>query len=115
MDFEFAERRRQGKIIPRKNPLSQEIKRSIYMLICTLLSIIVILSIVYLLNTTQANQKGYELLQQEIKKEELVSEQEELLNKVTEAKASNKIEGNDSIKEMQKPTNPQYIKLPKEE
>lgn len=115
MDFELAERRRQGKVIPRKNPLSKEIRQSIYLLIFTLLSIIVILSIVYLLNTTQANQKGYELLQEQIKKEELLTENENLLNKITEAKTTNKIEDSNAIKEMQKPENPEYIKVLKEE
>lgn len=115
MDFELAERRRQGKIIQRKNPLSKEIKQSIYLLFFTLLSIIVILSIVYLLNTTQANQKGYALLQEQIKKEQLLSENENLLNKITEAKTTNKIEDSSAVKEMRKAENPQYIKLPKEE
>lgn len=112
MDFELAERRRQGKIIQRKNPLSKEVKQSIHMLIFTLLSIIVILSIVYLLNTTQSNQKGYQLLQEQLKKEQLKKENENLLNKITKAKATNKIDVNSGIKTMQKPENPQYIKLP---
>ena len=67
-DFDFLQRRRQGKIIPKKKPLSKEVKKSITWLTFTLIFLTVILSIVYLLNTTQSNQKGYALKQEQIKK-----------------------------------------------
>ena len=62
-------RKKEGKIIPRKTTLSQEVKKSILILIATLLGIIVLLSIVFLMNTSQATQKGYILQQQQLDKE----------------------------------------------
>jgi hypothetical protein len=109
MDSDYLERRRTGQIIPRKNTLSQEVKRSIYMLIFTLLGLIVILAIVFLLNTSQSSQKGYTLKQEQLKKEELVSENHTLINKIIEEMTYQRIENSPLIKAMQKPENPQYL------
>jgi cell division protein FtsL len=110
MVSDFAERSRQGKIITRKKPLSIEIKKSIYLLVFTLLSIIVILSIVFLLNTSQTYQKGNILQQEQIKKEQLLFENRELINKIIDAMAYQKVEDSPLIKGMQKPDNLEYIK-----
>lgn len=114
MDFELNERRRSGKIIPKRNPLSLEVKKSIYLLIFTLLTIIVILSIVFLLNTSQSSQKGYVLQQEQLKKEDLVLKNHELINKIIEAMAYKRIDDNPLVKAMQKPDTLNYIKLPKQ-
>lgn len=108
-DFEFLQRRRQGKIIPKRTPLSKEVKKSITWLIFTLIFLTVILSIVYLMNTTQSSQKGYELKQEQIKKDQLELQKRELVNKIIEAMSFSKIEDSDLVKAMQKPENPQYI------
>jgi hypothetical protein len=109
MDFELSERRRTGKIIPRKNPLSREIKRSIFMLVFALLGIIVVLSIVFLLNTSQSSQKGYVLKQEQLKKEQLMLKNHDLINKIIEAMTYQRIEQSPLLKSMQKPESLQYL------
>ncbi len=104
---------RQGRIITKKKSLSQEIKRSIFLLIFTLLSLIVVLSIVFLLNTSQTYQKGNILQQEQEKKKDLMDLNHELLNKIIDAISYQKIEESPIIKAMQKPENPEYIE-PKE-
>jgi hypothetical protein len=111
--FDLIERRRSGKIITKKKPLSIEVKKSLYMLIFALLGIIVVLSIVFLLNTSQSSQKGYVLKQQELKKEALMLQNHELVNKIIDVMTYQKVEDNPIIKGMIKPENLQYIKLPK--
>ncbi len=110
MDFELLTRRRTGKIIPKKRPLSQEVKKSIYMLIFALLGIIVVLSIVFLLNTSQSSQKGYVLQQEQLQKEQLILQNHELINKIIEAMTYKRIEDSPLLKLMQKPEGLVYLK-----
>jgi hypothetical protein len=109
MDFEINERRRFGKIIQKKTSLSQEVKRSIFMLVFTLMGLIVVLAIVFLLNTSQSSQKGYTLKQEQIKKEDLILKNHELINKIIEVMTYSRIETSPIIKNMLKPENPQYL------
>ena len=101
--------KRRGKVIPNKKTLSYEIKKSISMLIFTLLSIIVMTGVVFLLNTSQSSQKGYVLEQEQLKKDDLESEQNTLKNKIIGVQSYNKIESNPLIKSMIKPENILYI------
>ena len=108
-DFEFLHRRRQGKIIPKRTPLSKEVKKSITWLLFTLVFLTVILSIVYLLNTTQSSQKGYALKQEQMRKEQLELEKRDLVNKIIGAMSFNKIEQSDTVSGMEKLENPIFI------
>lgn len=108
-DFDFLQRRRQGKIIPKKTPLSKEVKKSITWLLFTLVFLTVILSIVYLLNTTQSSQKGYSLKQEQIRKEQLELQKRQLVNQIIEAMSFNKIEESTIVEGMEKAENPIYI------
>ncbi len=105
-------RKKEGKIIPRRATLSQEIKKSIYLLIFTLLTIIVILSIVFLLNTSQATQKGYILQQQQVDKENFLSVNRQLIEKIINAQAYRTIEAKIAGKNMKPPENTAYIQDP---
>ncbi len=105
----LVELSRQGRIITKKKPFSQEIKRSIYLLMFTLLSLIVVLSIVFLLNTSQAYQKGNILQHEQEKKKNLTDINHELINKIIEVVSYQKIEESPLIKAMQKPEKPEYI------
>ncbi len=108
-DFDFLQRRRQGKIIPKKTPLSKEVKKSITWLFFTLIFLTVILSIVYLLNTTQSSQKGYALKQEQIRKEQLELQKRQLVNEIIEAMSFSKIEDSLIVEGMEKAENPIYI------
>jgi len=109
MDFDLIERRRSGKIISKKKPLSQEIKRSIFMLFFALLGIIVVLSIVFLLNTSQSSQKGYILKQEQLRKEQLILKNHNLINKIIESMTYKRIEQSPLLKGMQKPETLLYL------
>jgi len=102
-------RKREGKIILKKATLSQEVRRSIVLLIFTLLGIIVLLSIVFLLNTSQANQKGYVLQQEQVDKENYLMQSRELIDKIIQAQAYKTIEDKITQKKMQAPDNLTYI------
>ncbi len=112
---ELIARRNHGKIIPKKIPLSQQVKKSIYLLVSTLLSLTVLLSIVFLLNTNQANQKGYIIKKEEVDQEKFEFLKRELTDKITEAQSLKNIEKITIEKEMQKPENPTYIEKKKPE
>jgi Na+-transporting NADH:ubiquinone oxidoreductase subunit NqrC len=103
--------KRRGKTIHTKNPLSIEIKKSIYMLVFSLLSIIVLVSIVYLLNSSQSTQKGYSLKQEQLQKDGLVEESNDLIRKIIQAQSFTNIENSDLVKSMIKPENPVYIDM----
>jgi|WetSurMetagenome_2_1015567.scaffolds.fasta_scaffold195754_2 hypothetical protein len=109
MGFNPDEKRRAGKIISRKNTLSQEVKKSIFMLVFTLLGLIVILSIVFLLNTSQSSQKGYILNQEQLKKEQLNLQNRDLVNKIIQAMTYNRIDASPIRQSMQQPETIQYV------
>jgi hypothetical protein len=109
-DIKF--RKKEGKIMHRKATLSQEVKKSIYLLIFTLLGIIVLLSIVFLLNTSQATQKGYILQQQQVDKEDFLSKNRELIEKIIQAQAYKTIQEKIAGKNMQPPQGLTYIQDP---
>lgn len=113
MAFNPEEKRRTGKIFSRKKTLSQEIRKSIFMLVFTLLGLIVILSIVFLLNTSQSSQKGYVLNQEQLKKEQLTLQNHELVNKIIQAMTYTRIETSPVRKTMQPPETIQYMEKEK--
>lgn len=102
-------RRTQGKNFTKKMPLSQEIKRSIFLLIFTLLTIIVLLSIVFLLNRSEETQKGYALKKQELEREEYLLQNRELINKIIEAQSFHTIQDSQNVKGMLPPENVTFI------
>lgn len=114
MDFELSQRRRRGKLMPPKKTLSLQVKRSISLLIGALVFLTVLISIVYLLNTTQSSQKGYVLQQEQLRKDNLLLQDRNLVNEIIDSQSYNKIEKSDIVKDMQKPTSPIYIEAPKE-
>lgn len=105
-------RKKEGKIIPRKATLSQEVKKSLFLLIFTLLGIIVLLSIVFLLNTSQATQKGYILQQEQIDKENYLSQSRALIEKIIAAQTTKTIQDKITEKNMQPPAATTYVNPP---
>ncbi len=103
-------RKSEGKIINKKIPLSQEIKRSIYLLVFTLLGIIVTLGTVFLLNTSQATQKGYILKKEQIDKDQSLMMNRDLVNKIIEAQSFRTIEEKIGDKKMKPAESLTYIK-----
>ena len=101
--------KRRGKNIQTKNPLSIEIKKSIYMLFFALLAIIVLVSIVYLLNSSQSTQKGYSLKQEQLQKDSLAGKGDDLVRKIIQAQSYANIENTNLVKSMVKPDNLTYI------
>ena len=101
--------KRRGKNIQTKNPLSIEIKKSIYMLFFSLLAIILLVSIVYLLNSSQSTQKGYSLKQEQLQKDSLAEQGNDLVRKIIEAQSYANIENSALVKSMVKPDSLIYI------
>lgn len=101
--------KRRGKSIPLRTPLSQEIKKSIFMLIFTLLAIIVLVSIVYLLNSSQTTQKGYSLRQQQLEKDLLIEESNQWVHKIIQAQSFQSVSDNELVKKMVQIEQPVYL------
>lgn len=104
--------KRRGKSIPNRTTLSVEIKKSIYMLIFTLLAIIVLVSIVYLLNSSQSTQKGYSIKAEQLQQDTLTEQGRELVSKIIQAQAYANIENSDWVKKMTKPDGLTYVDNP---
>ncbi len=101
--------KRRGKTIPNKKPLSVEVRKSIYMLIFTLLTIIILVSIVYLLNSSQHSQLGHALIQEKIIKDNLNEEEQDLVEKTIRSQAYSKIQEIAENKNMIKPEEVMYV------
>jgi len=99
-----------SKVIKRRTPLSQEIRKSIVTLMFGLVLITVTLSIVFLLNTSNSAQKGYVHSQLILQNEELDNVNKELKMKVMDAQSMLHLEDTNHIHDMLKPEKPIRIK-----
>ncbi len=79
------------------------------MLFFALLAIIIMVSIVYLLNSSQTNQKGYSLKEEQIKKNNLIEQSDDLVSKIIQAESSQSIAGSDQVRQMVEPQNTIYM------
>ena len=109
MASEPIELRKEGKIITKRKPLSHDVKRSISLLLFTLLFIIIVLSIIFIMNGSQTYQKGNVLEQEKLKKEKLLMQNRDLIDQIIKSTAYKKINESKQVQSMQKPENPQYI------
>ncbi|MCD6109877.1 hypothetical protein J7J83_03925 [bacterium] len=92
-----------GKVIRKKSTLSQEVRKTIVTLMFGLVLITVILSIVFLLNTSNSAQKGYVHSQLILQNEELENTNKALKMKVMNARSMINLENTNHIKNMLKP------------
>jgi hypothetical protein len=106
---EVLNKRFGGKIIRKRTPLSQEVRKTIIALLFGLVLITVVLSIVFLLNTSNSAQKGYVHSQLILQNEELENINKELRMKVLKAKSMFMLEESDKMYDMEKPEDPTYI------
>jgi hypothetical protein len=106
---ELIARRYHGKIIPRKIPLSQEIKKNIYLLVFTLLFIIIILSIAFLLTTSGQAEQGNILQSIQSEKDQYTSQKRVLDDKILDAQSLKTIENSEKVQQMQKVEAPVYL------
>ena len=102
-------RKRYGKVLKKRTTLSQEVKRSIIWLFFGLILITVVLSVVFLLNTSNSAQKGYVHTQLRLENEELENINKELRMKVLQARSILHLEDTNQIEEMVEPENSTFI------
>lgn len=79
------------------------------MLIFTLLAIIVLVSIVYMLNSSQTTQKGYALKQQQLEKDLLNEEKNQWISKIIQAQSFQNMKESSLVQQMIKLENPVYL------
>lgn len=101
--------KKRGRTFSARTPLSMEIKKSIYMLIFTLLAIIVLVSIVYLLNSSQTTQKGYTLKQQQLEKDLLNEEKNQWVSKIIQAQSFQNMKDSELVQKMITSEDPVYL------
>ena len=78
----------------------------------TIISFYILLSVVFLLNTSQATQKGYILQQEQIDKENSLNIQRQWIEKIIQAQAFKTIQDAIVGKNMQPPAGMTYINDP---
>ena len=98
-----------SKVIKKRNRLSQEIKKAIIALVFGLVLITVVLSVVFLLNTSNSAQKGYVHSQLRIQNEELDNINKDLKIKVLKARSILHLEDTQKIIQMVQPEKSTYI------
>lgn len=92
-----------------KETLRSETKKTIKLLIITLLVMIVALTGVFFVVTNKNAQNGYALEQEKLKNENLKSTQSDLNTKITQSSSFSNMEESNKIKKMQEPENKQYV------
>lgn len=92
-----------------KETLHSETKRTIKLLIITLMVMIVALTALFLVVTSENAQNGYALEQEKLKNENLKSQKSDLDTKITKSSSFSNIEENDKIKKMQEPEKKEYV------
>jgi len=97
------------KVLKKRTTLSQEVKRAIFWLLFGLVLITVVLSVVFLLNTSNSAQKGYIHSQLQLQNEELDNINKELRMKVLKARSILNLESTNKIDEMLTPEIKTYI------
>lgn len=100
---DLIKRKYGSKIIRKRTPLSQEVRKAVVTLMFGLVLITVVLSIVFLLNTSNSAQKGYVHSQLILQNDELDNINRELKMKVMEARSMLHLEKTDHIDDMLKP------------
>lgn len=103
MSEDVIRRKYGSKVIRKRTPLSQEVRKAIVTLMFGLVLITVVLSIVFLLNTSNSAQKGYVHSQLILQNEELDNINKDLKMKVMEARSMLHLEETDNIDDMLKP------------
>ncbi|MFC1810182.1 hypothetical protein ACFLZH_01665 [Patescibacteria group bacterium] len=98
-----------SKVIKKRTPLSQEVRKAIVTLLFGLVLITVALSIVFLLNTSNSAQKGYVHSQLILQNEELENLNKELKMKVMDAKSIIHLESSDKVNQMEEPESTPFI------
>jgi len=91
------------KVIRKRIPLSQEIRKTIVSLLFGLVLITIALSIVFLLNTSNSAQKGYVHSQLKLQNDELENINKELQIKVMKAKSMFELEKTEKNDDMENP------------
>lgn len=103
MEEDGIRRKYGNKVIRKKSPLSQEVRKAIVTLLFGLVLITVVLSIVFLLNTSNSAQKGYVHSQLILQNNELDNINKELKMRVMEARSMLHLEDTNHIDDMLKP------------
>lgn len=98
-----------SKAIRKRKPLSQEVRKAVFTLLFGLVLITVVLSIVFLLNTSSSAQKGYIYSQLRLQNEELEALNRELKMKVIEAKSLFNPEKAEKSEDMVKPDSMMFM------
>lgn len=109
MSDDVIRRKYGSKVIRKRIPLSQEVRKAIVTLMFGLVLITVVLSIVFLLNTSNSAQKGYVHSQLILQNEELDNINKDLRMKVMEARSMLHLEDTDNIDQMLKPESTMLI------
>lgn len=108
-DDDLLFKRFSTKVIKKRTTLSQEVKRTIIWLMFGLVLITVVLSVVFMLNTSNTAQKGYVHSQLQLQNEELDNINKELRMKVLKARSILNLEETSKIDDMVEAENPKYI------
>jgi len=105
----LLKKRYSKKIIKTRTTLSHEVKRAVIWLVFGLVLITVVLSVVFLLNTSNSAQKGYIHSQLQLQNKELETINKDLRMKVLQARSILYLESLEKIGRMLTPEKKTYI------
>lgn len=109
-------KRRKKKNLPSEKPrlLSEEVRSTYYLLICTLGIMVFVLGLSYLYVSSQEAAKGYLLKELQLDYESLTAESKELDTQLINAQSYQQIEETDTYEEMDKPENEEFSYIEEE-
>ncbi|EKD48217.1 MAG: hypothetical protein ACD_65C00060G0002 [uncultured bacterium] len=101
-------RKNRKKVFAKPRLLSEEIRSTYYLLICTLGVMILVLSLGYLYVSSQKSAKGYLLKELQLDYESLTSESKELETQLINAQSFQEIEETETVEGMDKPNDEEF-------
>lgn len=94
----------------RRVPLSIEVPKVMKLLIYTLMGMLVITSAYFFLKTSNTAERGYSMRENQLRRDTLESENRILKQRLLEIQSVHELQLSDTIKEMEEPANPIYIR-----
>lgn len=94
----------------RRIPLSIEVKKVLKLLMCTLFSLLVLVSFYFFIKISSTAERGYQLRENQLRQQSLESENRMLKQKVLDAQSLGELQSSQIVGEMQSAPLPIYIK-----
>ncbi|MEK9133165.1 MAG: hypothetical protein AAB606_05700 [Patescibacteria group bacterium] len=93
----------------RRVPLSVEVPRVLQLLIYTLLGLLVMTSAYFFFKTSNTAERGYSMRENQIRQQNLESENRILKQKVLDVQSLSELRASDVVKDLEEPNSPTFV------